>query len=106
MYIVVFITVPNKKQAQDIALSLVDCGLAACVNVIPRLESVFKWKGKIDRGKEYLLIAKSKKRLFPKLIRRVKSLHSYEVPEIIAVPIIAGNKDYLDWLDESTRKSR
>lgn len=104
MNIVVFITTPNKKQAQDIASSLVSKGAAACVNIISDVDSIFRWKDKLDKQKECLLIVKSRKSLMPKLIKLVKSKHSYEVPEIIALPIIAGNKDYLDWLDESTRE--
>jgi periplasmic divalent cation tolerance protein len=105
MRVVLFITTADKKQAQDIASALVAKRLAACVNIIQGVESVFRWQGKLDQQKECLLIVKSKKPLIPKLIKLVKSLHSYEVPEIIAFPIIAGNKDYLDWLDESTRNA-
>lgn len=103
MNIVVLITTANKKQAQVIAQALVSKSLAACVNIVLGIDSVFKWQGKIDRQKECLLIVKSKKSLMPKLIKLIKSLHSYDVPEIIALPIIAGNKEYLDWLNESTR---
>ena len=103
MKIVVFITAANKKEAGKISSALVGKRLAACVNIIPPVYSIFRWQGKVDKGKEYLLIVKSRKSLLPKLIKLVKSLHSYKVPEIIALPIIGGNKDYLDWLDESTR---
>lgn len=104
MRIVIFITVANKKQAQNIADTLVSKGLAACVNIISGIDSIFRWQGKVDKQKECLLMVKSRKSLMPKLIKVVKSIHSYEVPEIIALPIIAGNKDYLDWLNDSTRK--
>lgn len=103
MNIVIFITTANKKEAGKISSALVDKRLAACVNIIPPVYSIFRWQGKVDKGKEYLLIVKSRKSLLPKLIKLVKSLHSYKVPEIIALPIIGGNKEYLDWLDESTR---
>jgi periplasmic divalent cation tolerance protein len=79
--------------------------LAACVNIIDNIKSIFWWQGKIDKAKEVLLIIKTKKKLIDKLIKKVKSLHSYAVPEIIALPIIAGNKKYLEWIDESVRKS-
>lgn len=102
MNIVVFITTANKKQARDIALALVKKGMAGCVNIVAGIDSLFRWQGKLDKQKECLLIVKSKRSLMPKLIKLVKSLHSYKVPEIIALPIIAGNKDYLEWLDEST----
>ena len=103
MYVVVLVTTPNKKEAKAIASFLVKKGLAACVNVIAGVDSLFKWQGKIDKQKECLLVIKSKKALLPKLIKITKSLHSYSVPEVIALPIIAGNKDYLDWLNESLR---
>ena len=105
MYIVLFITTPNKKLARDIASSLVGKGLAACVNIIPHIDSIFKWEGKTDKQKECLLIVKSKKSRLAELIKVTKALHSYKVPEIIAFPIIAGSKDYLDWWNESVRKS-
>lgn len=103
MNVVIFITTANKKEAGKISSVLVGKRLAACVNILNTCDSIFRWKGKVDKQKEYLLMVKSKKSLLPELIRLVKSMHSYKVPEIIAVPIIGGNKDYLDWLDESTR---
>lgn len=105
MRVVIFITTANKKEAKIIASALVGKGLAACVNIVDRIESVFLWEGKIDKQKECLLVVKSRKGLMPKLIKLVKSLHSYSVPEIIALPIIAGSKDYLNWINESTGKS-
>ena len=103
MHTVIFVTVPDKKQARQIANKLIKTKLAACVNIIPGVESLFSWKGKIDSAKELLLIIKSEKSKLPKIIKTVKSLHSYEVPEIIALPIIAGNKEYLSWIDECIR---
>lgn len=103
MYVVIFITTVNKKESEKIARALVSKNMAACVNIVEQVNSLFKWKGKLERQREFLLIVKSKKSLMPKLIKLVKSLHSYNVPEIIALPIIAGNKEYLDWLGESTR---
>lgn len=103
MHIVVFVTASSKKEAQKLASCLLQEKLAACVNVIDGVDSYFRWQGKIDKAKEALLMIKTKKLLFNKLLKKIKSLHSYEVPEIIALPIIAGNKEYLDWIDDSTR---
>jgi len=102
MYVVIFITAPNKKEAEHIAQQLIKTRLAACVNITENIKSIFWWKGKVDRASEVLLIIKTRKSLINKLIKKVKSLHSYAVPEIIALPIIAGNKQYLDWINEST----
>ena len=103
MDIVVFITVVNKKEASLIAQGLVEKKLAACVNMAASVTSVFSWKGKIERVSEVLLIVKTVKRKLGVLERFVKSCHSYEVPEIIALPIVGGNKDYLEWLHASVR---
>ncbi len=103
MHIVIFITAPNKKEASHIALKLLKNKLAACVNIIEGIDSLFWWRGKIDRAKEALLIAKSQKSKLSRIIKLVKSIHSYDVPEIVALPISGGSKDYLRWLDESVR---
>ena len=103
MYIVVFVTASSKKEAQKIALRLIKDKLAACVNIVDKVESVFFWEAKIEKAKESLLIIKSKKEKLPKIISLVRSLHSYIVPEIIALPIIAGDKPYLRWIDASIR---
>lgn len=103
MNVVIFITATNKKEAAKIAFALVKEKLAACVNIIEKISSLFWWQGKVDSNKEALLIVKTKRKLVNKLIKKVKSLHSYEVPEIIALPIVAGNKKYLRWINESTR---
>lgn len=103
MYIIILVTAGNKKEAQGIARSLINSKLAACVNIVDKVDSLFFWEGKIDRAKEYLLIIKSKKEKLTKITKLVKSLHSYKVPEIIALPIIAGDKPYLRWIDASLR---
>jgi periplasmic divalent cation tolerance protein len=103
MHIIVLVTASSKKEAQKLTDCLLREKLAACVNVIDGLDSHFFWQGKIDKAKEALLIIKTRKSLFNKLAKKVKSLHSYEVPEIIALPIVAGYKKYLDWIDDSTR---
>lgn len=101
MYIVIFITASNKEEAEKIANKLVENKLAACVNIIDNVQSIFWWEGKPDSAKEALLVIKSNKSRLSRIIKLVKSLHSYKVPEIIALPIIAGDKNYLKWLDES-----
>ena len=103
MYIVVFVTASNKKEANKIAKELIRQRFAACVNIIDRIESVFRWQGKVDSAGETLLVIKSKQSKLNKIIKLVKSLHSYRVPEMIALPIIGGYIPYLDWIDESVR---
>ena len=103
MYIIVFVTASNRKEARAIADGLIKQKLAACVNITGPIESVFWWKGKIDRAREFLLLVKSRRRLLPRIIAAVKRLHSYEVPEIIAVNIAAGEKKYLRWIDDACR---
>jgi len=100
-YIVVFMTVPDKKEATKIAQSLLKEKLIACANIVGPVSSLFWWKGKIDKASEFLVIMKSKKNLFKKLSERVKELHSYEVPEVIALPVIEGLPFYLNWLGAS-----
>jgi periplasmic divalent cation tolerance protein len=103
MDIVVLITVPGKKEAKTIARGLVERKLAACVNMVPAVDSVFSWKGKTERCREVLLAAKSTGARYAALERFVKASHSYEVPEIIALPIVRGSKDYLEWLHTAVR---
>lgn len=98
-YIVVFITASSEDEASKIADGLIDSRACACVNIIPKIKSVFIWEGKKDTADEYLLIAKTKKDKFDELKRKVKELHSYDVPEIICMPIDEGEKKYLDWID-------
>lgn len=102
MYVVVLITTKNVKEANKIANKLVQEKLIACANVIKDVRSIFRWEGKVDKANETLLILKTKKGSVSKIINRVKTLHSYSVPEIIALPVIGGNKDYLKWVEEST----
>ena len=101
--IIVLVTASNLKEARSIASALVEKKLAACVNIVDKIESLFWWEQKVDRADEVLLILKSGKGKLPQIIRVVKSLHSYQVPEIIALPIIAGFKPYLKWINESLR---
>ena len=103
MYIVIFVTASNKKEAQKIAVGLIKHKLAACVNIVDKVDSLFFWEAKVQKAKESLLVIKSKKEKLSRLIKLVKSLHSYKVPEIIALPIIAGDKPYLRWINAALR---
>jgi periplasmic divalent cation tolerance protein len=101
--ILVLITASSGEEAATIAGALVNEHIAACVNILPGVRSLFFWEGGTQEAHETLLICKSRQPLLEKLISRVKSLHSYAVPEVIALPIIAGSRDYLDWVRESTK---
>lgn len=100
--IVILITTPHEDEALKIARSLVEARLAACVNIIKDIRSIYSWQGKIEDDSEVLLIVKTRKELFESLSEKVKELHSYSVPEIIALPIISGSEDYLKWINEVT----
>ncbi|MDO8281684.1 MAG: divalent-cation tolerance protein CutA [Thermodesulfovibrionia bacterium] len=102
--IIVFITSSSEEEAARIAASLVEERLAACVNIIRNIRSIYSWQGKVCDDAEVLMIAKTQRSLFNSLKERVKELHSYEVPEIIAMPIVDGSEDYLKWIRESTGK--
>src|SRR5919107_1379951 len=99
--IVVFMTAASGEEATRLADMLVGAHLAACVQILPEMESVYRWQGKIERQPEVLLLAKTTKEKFEELEREVRALHSYETPEIIAVPVVAGSPAYLDWLKAS-----
>ena len=103
-HIIIFITCNSKKEARRISKALIAQKLIACGNIIPGVDSLFLWKGKLDRAKEVLLIAKTRGPLFEKILLRVQKMHSYEVPEIICLPILKGNRSYLKWIDEVTEK--
>jgi periplasmic divalent cation tolerance protein len=100
-YIVVFITAATSKEGEMLAKKLIARKLAACLTMTP-VTSIFTWKGKTEKAKEALLIVKSRRKLFKKLQALVQKYHSYDVPEIIALPIIAGSEDYLGWIKENT----
>ncbi len=101
-HIVVFITAPDQETAAGIARALVGESLAGCVNILPGVRSIYSWKGKTEDEAEVLMMAKTKKPLFDRLSVRVKELHPYETPEIIALPLTAGSREYLDWLNDVT----
>jgi len=101
-YSVLFCTTKGEEEAQKIARDLVQGRLAACVSIVKGVVSIFTWKGAVDESQECLLVIKSRTDLIEPLIRRIKDLHSYDVPEIIALPITDGNSAYLDWIEEVT----
>ncbi|MFA5276213.1 MAG: divalent-cation tolerance protein CutA [Candidatus Omnitrophota bacterium] len=103
MHIVVLITAANKKEAKKIANLLLKNRLAPCVNIIDKIDSLFYWDGKINSAQETLLIVKSRKDKFSKLVKLVKANHSYQVPEIISLPVTAGLASYLRWWDDYIR---
>ncbi len=100
-HVLVLVTASSADEAQAIARMLVEERLAACVNIIPGLRSLFRWQRKIEAAGEVLLLVKSRGEFLPSITERVKRLHSYTVPEVIALPILAGSPDYLAWIDES-----
>ncbi len=103
-FILVLITCPNKEVSEQVASALLDQKLAACVNTMTPVTSLYTWKGEINRDEEILLIVKSRADLFEgELIPAVKGIHPYDVPEIIALPIIMGSEDYLGWIKDVTR---
>ena len=96
-------TAANGEEAARLADLLIGAHLAACVQILPEMESVYRWEGKIERQAETLLLAKTMRSRFEDLEREVRALHSYETPEIIALPIVAGSAPYLEWLSESVQ---
>jgi len=101
--IVVLITASGAQEARYIADELLAAHLAACVNILPEVSSHYWWQGKIESAREALLMAKSRAELLDDIIKHVKKLHSYEVPEIIALQIAGGNTDYLNWIKNETK---
>ena len=100
--IIVFMTASNGEEAARLADMLVGAHLAACVQILPEMESVYRWQGKIERAPEVLLLAKTTRSKFDDLEREVRALHSYDTPEIIAVPVVAGSARYLEWLSATS----
>jgi periplasmic divalent cation tolerance protein len=105
MYVVILVTASSSQEARKIADKLIRAKLIACANIVEGIKSIFWWEGRVDSAGETLLIMKSRKSFLTKIIKTVKAAHSYETPEIIALPIIAGDKKYLGWIDESLRRS-
>lgn len=102
-YLVVLTTWPDQDAAFQAAGQWVQEGLAACVNVLPMMTSIYPWKGEVETGNEHLMLVKTSRRAFPRLQSAIQDSHPYELPEIVAVPIVAGLPGYLQWIDECTR---
>ena len=100
---VVFVTAPSREAADQIATTVVEERLAACCNVVPAIASVYRWKGELCRDDEALLVIKTRRECFEALRARIVELHSYDVPEVIALPIVDGHAPYLQWVSEETR---
>ncbi|MDI6771801.1 MAG: divalent-cation tolerance protein CutA [bacterium] len=96
--LVVLVTVSGRDEADRVASALVEEGLAACVNVVPGVRSVYRWQGQVERADELLLVIKTARHVLTELVARVAGLHSYTVPEVVALPIRGGSAAYLDWL--------
>ena len=102
MVAVVYTTTDNVQDARKIAHTLVEEQLVVCVNIIPKIESIYRWKGKIETDNELVLIAKTTDKNVKKTIQKIKELHTYELPDIIVLPIIGGLKDYLNYIQDET----
>ena len=102
-YIIVLVTTANKLEAEKISQALLKEKLIACTNIISTVTSFFHWQGKVDKCEECLVVMKSRRDLFAELAERVKELHSYEVPEVLAFPIVDGSEPYLTWLGSVLR---
>jgi periplasmic divalent cation tolerance protein len=99
--VMVLVTAPNTKTARLLARSVVESGLAACVNIVPRVESHYRWQGRLEQSQESLLLIKTTRRRVRELEARVLSEHPYDTPEFVVMPLAAGNGRYLDWLEAS-----
>jgi periplasmic divalent cation tolerance protein len=102
-YVIVLVTASSKQEAESISQKLLEQKLIACANIVGPVSSHFHWKGKVERSEEFLVLMKSRLDLFEELSSSVKALHSYEVPEILALPVVAGSKSYLEWLAGSLK---
>ena len=102
-FIQIHTTTPKKNEAIKIAEALAKRRLSACTQIIGPVESVFRWKGKLVREKEWLCLIKTKKSLYKKVESEIRKIHPYKLPEIIAVPIVAGSKEYLAWIEKETK---
>ena len=103
-HIIAIITAGSYEEAHKIAEALVCGGKAACANIVPKAHSLFRWRGKVEEAEENILLVKTRAELFPEVVRVVKEIHSYELPEIIALPLVDGEPDYLAWITKETEK--
>jgi periplasmic divalent cation tolerance protein len=102
----VYVTVPSREEADTIALAVVEERLAACVNILGHIHSVYHWQGKIERSDEVAMILKTQQALQERLTLRIRELHSYECPAIVVLPVLGGNADFLDWVYAETSSDR
>ncbi len=100
-YIMVLTTTSSEEEAQEISERLIKQGLAACVQTYGPIKSTYLWEGEINRSEEWMCFMKTKEDVYDSLESKIKEIHSYETPEIVAIPILDGNKDYLEWIDEN-----
>ena len=100
-FVIIMVTCVSRKEALDVSKRLLAKRLVACANIMPGVQSKFWWKGKLDSAREVLVMMKTVKANFKKIEIEIKRVHSYEVPQIIAVPIVAGSRDYLDWINRT-----
>ena len=104
---VVLVTCGTRAEARRIARAVVEAKIAACVNVMSNpMESIYRWKSEVEVSREYLLLIKSTAKQLPELERKVRSMHSYDVPEFLVLPVVSGSREYLGWLVESVKPTR
>jgi len=102
--LVVLITAPSMEVAEKLAHALVEARLAACVNLLPAVQSIYRWEGQVQSEQEILMLVKTRLELFEsQLVPAVQALHPYQVPEIVALPLVAGSQSYLDWIRAETK---
>lgn len=99
---IIYCTVPNDFNANLIANALVEENLAACVNILPQVTSIYKWEGIVQNDNELMLIIKTQENKFPQIEAKIKEMHEYTLPEIIAIPIVAGSEEYQNWIVKET----
>jgi periplasmic divalent cation tolerance protein len=103
-YVVILVTCGNKKEAENIANQLLNEKLIACANIVGPVSSHFHWKGKVESAEEFLALMKTRANLFDAVAERVRAMHSYEVPEVLALPVVDGSSEYLDWMRSNLKK--
>lgn len=102
-YVVVLVTVPSLEEGRRLARAVLERRLAACANLVPGVQSLFWWEGRLEEAEETLMILKTKEAVVPLLIEAVKALHSYAVCEVLTLPVLQGNQSYLDWIEETVQ---